>query len=91
MKNQLAESIHVEFNDNSVLSSLFGVYDSNIHLLEKMNNVKINLLGWILFLISAIGFIKASVENFWTMFGSVFFLIACIVFLIPFLNMKKKK
>jgi len=56
-----------------------------------MNNVKINLLGWILFLISAIGFIKASVENFWAMFGSVFFLIACIVFLIPFLNMEKKK
>ena len=25
MKNQLAESIHIEFNDNSVLSSLFGV------------------------------------------------------------------
>jgi len=41
MKNQLAESIHMEFHDNSVLSSLFGVSDSNIQLLEKINNVKI--------------------------------------------------
>ena len=56
-----------------------------------MNNVKINLLGWVLFLVSAIGFVKASVGSFWAMFGRVFFLIACIVFLIPFLNMKKKK
>ena len=45
MKNQLAESIHMEFNDNSVLSSLFGVSDSNIHLLEKLNNVKIEYRG----------------------------------------------
>ena len=45
MKNQLAESIHMEFNDNNVLSSLFGVSDSNIHLLEKINNVKIEYRG----------------------------------------------
>ena len=45
MKNQLAESIHMEFNDNSVLSGLFGVSDSNIHLLEKINNVKIEYRG----------------------------------------------
>tara|TARA_B100002049_G_scaffold229303_1_gene204896 strand:+ start:179 stop:544 length:366 start_codon:yes stop_codon:yes gene_type:complete len=45
MKDQLAESIHMEFNDNSVLSSLFGVSDSNIHLLEKINNVKIEYRG----------------------------------------------
>ena len=45
MKNQLAESIHMEFNDNSVLSSLFGVSDSNIQLLEKINNVKIEYRG----------------------------------------------
>ena len=43
MKNQLAESIHMEFNDNSVLSSLFGVSDSNIQLLEKINNVNLLL------------------------------------------------
>ena len=45
MKHQLAESIHMEFNDNSVLSSLFGVSDSNIQLLEKINNVKIEYRG----------------------------------------------
>ena len=45
MKNQLAESIHMEFNDNSVLSSLFGVSDSIIQLLEKINNVKIEYRG----------------------------------------------
>ena len=45
MKDQLAESIHMEFNDNSVLSSLFGVSDGNIQLLEKINNVKIEYRG----------------------------------------------
>jgi len=45
MKNQLAESIRMEFYDNSVLSSLFGVSDSNIQLLEKINNVKIEYRG----------------------------------------------
>jgi len=45
MKNQIAESIHMEFNDNSVLSSLFGVSDSNIQLLEKINKVKIEYRG----------------------------------------------
>ena len=45
MNNQAAESLQIEFNDNSMLSSLFGVYDSNIQLLEKMNNVKIEYRG----------------------------------------------
>ena len=36
MKNQLADSIHMDFNDNIVLSSLFGVSDSIIQLLEKI-------------------------------------------------------
>ena len=49
-----------------------------------MDNEKINLLGWILFVVSAIGFIISSIGTFWAMFGSIFFLIACLVFLIPF-------
>ena len=49
-----------------------------------MSNKKINFIGWILFIISALGFIKSSIGNFWAMFGSLFFLVACIVFLIPF-------
>ena len=45
MKNKLSESIQIEFDDNSILSSLFGVGDSNIELLEKINNVKIDYRG----------------------------------------------
>ena len=49
-----------------------------------MSNKNINLTGWILFIISALGFIMSSIGNFWAMFGSLFFLLACIIFLIPF-------
>ena len=38
-----------------------------------MSNNMINLIGWILFIISAIGFCIASIGSFWAMFGSVFF------------------
>jgi len=38
-------SIDIEFNDNNILSSLFGVNDSNIQTLEKINNVKIRYRG----------------------------------------------
>jgi len=54
-----------------------------------MNNDFINIIGWILFIISASGFIIASVGNFWSMFGSLFFLAACLVFLIPYLIKNK--
>jgi len=49
-----------------------------------MTNHQINFLGWVLFIISAIGFCIASIGHFWAMFGSVFFLVACHVFVIPF-------
>ena len=49
-----------------------------------MKNKNINLLGWILFIISAIGFTKSGIGSFWAMFGSLFFLVACLIFLIPF-------
>ena len=49
-----------------------------------MNNKKINFIGCTLFVISALGFIMSSIGNFWAMFGSVFFFVACIIFLIPF-------
>ena len=49
-----------------------------------MSNNTINLIGWILFTISAIGFVISSIGSFWAMFGSVFFLVACLVLLIPF-------
>jgi hypothetical protein len=49
-----------------------------------MSNKSINLIGWILFIISAIGFVISSLGSFWAMFGSLFFFAACFVFLIPF-------
>jgi len=41
MSIRSTESIHIEFDDNSILSSLFGVNDANIRTLEKINEVKI--------------------------------------------------
>jgi phosphate starvation-inducible PhoH-like protein len=40
-----AESIHIEFDDNNILSSLFGIDDSNIRILERINEVKIEYRG----------------------------------------------
>ncbi|PPR50388.1 MAG: hypothetical protein CFH15_00486 [Alphaproteobacteria bacterium MarineAlpha5_Bin5] len=54
-----------------------------------MSNNTVNFLGWIMFLVSALGFIFASFGNFWSMFASIFFLIGCVVFLIPFFRKKK--
>ena len=45
MITSLNESLQIEFSDNNILSSLFGVSDSNIQLLEKINNVKIEYRG----------------------------------------------
>ena len=39
------DSLDIEFDDNNILSSLFGVDDSNIQILEKINNVKIQYRG----------------------------------------------
>ncbi|WP_324753420.1 cytochrome oxidase subunit III [Roseovarius sp. Pro17] len=49
-----------------------------------MSDHQINFAGWVLFLISAVAFCIASIGHFWAMLGSGFFLIACIVFMIPF-------
>jgi len=42
-----------------------------IYLFVKNRNI--NILGWILFLISAVGFIISSLGNFWALFASFFF------------------
>ena len=49
----------------------------------------INIIGWILFAISAVGFIIASAGNFWSMFGSIFFLAGCLIFSYSLFNEKK--
>ena len=47
---------------------------------------KVNLVGWILFVISALWFIVASVQSGDAIYlvGSIFFLLGCVVFLIPY-------
>lgn len=51
---------------------------------RKVSNRQIDFLGWILFLLSAASFVVASLGNFWAMAGSLLFLVACLVFIIPF-------
>ena len=51
-----------------------------------ITNHQMNLIGWILFLISAISFCITSIGNFWAMFDSIFFLVACLVCTVPFLR-----
>ena len=42
MNDKMGNLLQIEFDDNNILSSLFGIADKNIHLLEKLNNVSIN-------------------------------------------------
>jgi len=52
---------------------------------------KYQLAGWLLFILCAIFFIASSLKNqdMLAFVGSVIFLIACIVFLIPLVTSKK--
>jgi len=47
---------------------------------------RINLAGWVLFVISALFFTATSLraEDMLGLLGSLFFLVACFVFLIPY-------
>ena len=51
--------------------------------------VKFNLLGWILFLVCAVLFVASSIKNhdIIALTASIVFLIACVVFMIPLLRM----
>ena len=55
-------------------------------------DLKYQLLGWILFIVCAIFFIASSLKNgdTLTLIGSVIFLIACMVFLMPLFRTIKK-
>jgi hypothetical protein len=48
---------------------------------------KCQLWGWVLFIASAISYLAASIRtgDLLAILGSIFFLVACIVFLIPFI------
>jgi len=54
--------------------------------------IRCQLVGWMLFIMCAIFFIASSVRNhdILTFIGSVIFLIACIVFLIPIFRPNEK-
>lgn len=52
--------------------------------MDFMKKHHFEIAGWLLFIISSIGFMIASVGSFWGMFGSVFFFVACLVFLVPY-------
>ena len=51
---------------------------------------KLHLAGWLLFVVCAVLFITASLKNrdILTLIGSVFFLISCIVFIVPLVRGK---
>lgn len=52
---------------------------------ETKRELNFQLWGWLLFVVCAILFIAASIKNqdALTLMGSLFFLIACVIFLIP--------
>ena len=43
--NNKNENLEFELDDNSILTNLFGINDSNLQIIEKINNVKINYRG----------------------------------------------
>jgi len=51
---------------------------------RRITNRQIDFFGWVVFTFSAICFIIGSIGYFWSMAGSVIFLIGCLVFMIPF-------
>ena len=60
MNDKMGSLLQIEFDDNSILSSLFGIADKNIHLLEKLNNVSINYRGNIVKIIGPVTAIKET-------------------------------
>ena len=62
-----------------------------IQEIQKKQESKQQLVGWILFILCAIFFIASSLKNrdALTFIGSVLFLISCIVFIIPLVRKMK--
>lgn len=60
---------------------------------ERPREVRYQLWGWILFIICALFFIAAGIKNhdLFALSGSILFLIACVVFLIPVVQKSKQK
>ncbi len=60
---------------------------------KKRQEIKQQLIGWILFILCAIFFIASSLKNkdTLTFIGSVLFLIACIFFIFPLVKEMKEQ
>ena len=58
---------------------------------QKAVKVRFQLVGWLLFIVCALFFIASSVHNrdILTFIGSVIFLVACMVFIVPVLRESK--
>ena len=56
-------------------------------------NLKFELWGWILFIVCAGFFIASGIKNNdpLTLMGSIIFLIACLIFIIPLMTGGRKK
>lgn len=58
---------------------------------QEEQEARLQLIGWALFVLCALFFIASSIKNrdFLTFVGSIFFLISCIVFIVPLLRKMK--
>ncbi len=54
--------------------------------MDPRKEQRINLVGWVLFVVSALFFIAASLRagDLLGLAGALFFLVACFVFLLPY-------
>ena len=61
--------------------------------INKMSNKTIEIIGWVLFLASSVGFLVSSIRSGDTpsLIDGVFFFVACIVFLIPYFRKDFRK
>ena len=59
--------------------------------MDRGTEEKFNLSGWVLFVFSALFFIAASLRagDLLGLFGALLFLIACFVFLVPFVKRRR--
>lgn len=57
-----------------------------------MSDRRINFFGWLLFVGSALGFLVSALRSgdIAALVGAVLFLVACLVFLIPFVRSRGK-
>src|SRR6202041_3116885 len=71
-------------NHQSIPGHYRFIAPDNVRLESKLER-NYQLLGWALFIISAIGFIASSIRSgdILGLIGGIFFLLACFAFLVP--------